>query len=87
MRSPSSRVPAPAARLETEFPGITGHVTPGPRGGIADTSPPGLTWHHDPYIPGNLQLIPRDQHQMPGLLQEILHPWGHGGREIWGGGR
>jgi len=76
-----------AAKLETQYPGITAHVTPGPRGGVADTSPPGLTWHHDPNTPGNLQLVPRDQHQAPGPIQISLHPNQQGGREIWGGGR
>lgn len=75
-----------AAQLEAEYPGITAHVTPGPRGGFADTSPPGTTWHHDPNVPGNLQLFPRDQHRAPGPIQQSLHPNQQGGREIWGGG-
>ena len=79
--------PALAARLEADYPGITAHVTPGPRGGFADTSPPGLTWHHDPQMPGNLQLVPRNQHQSPGPVQDTLHPGQQGGRDIWGGGR
>ena len=73
--------------FEAQYPGITDFVTPGPRGGFADTSPPGLTWHHDPETPGNLQLVPRDQHQAPGPVQNSLHPNQQGGREIWGGGR
>ena len=76
-----------AAELESEYPGITDHVTPGARGGFADTSPPGLTWHHDPKTPGNLQLVPRNQHQAPGPVQDNLHPGQQGGRELWGGGR
>ena len=76
-----------AARLEAEFPGITSHAAPGPRGGFSDESPPGLTWHHDPAIPGNLQLVPYDQHRAPGPVQSVLHPNQQGGRELWGGGR
>jgi len=76
-----------AAALEEAYPGVTAHVTPGPRGGMADTSPPGLTWHHVPDSPGRLQLVPRDQHQAPGAVQDSLHPGGEGGRNIWGGGR
>jgi RHS repeat-associated protein len=76
-----------AQMLESHYPGIGSHVTPGARGGIADTSPPGLTWHHDPRSPGNLQLVPRTQHQAPGPVQNTLHPGQQGGRELWGGGR
>lgn len=79
--------PSLASSLESQYPGITSHVTPGPRGGVADTSPPGLTWHHDPNIPGQLQLVPRIHHQAPGPVQNTLHPQQQGGREIWGGGR
>lgn len=79
--------PAFAAKLEAQNPGISAHVTPGPRGGFADTAPPRLTWHHDAYSPGNLQLMPRVQHQSPGPIQNTLHPNQQGGRQIWGGGR
>jgi hypothetical protein len=72
--------------LEREFPGITTHVTPGPRGGVADTPPPGLQWHHDPHLPGNLQLVPGPHHRAAGPVQQSLHPNQKGGREIWGGG-
>jgi RHS repeat-associated protein len=76
-----------AARLGQQYPGIAEHVTPGPRGGIADTAPPGLTWHHHPTRPGVLQLVPRVEHRAPGAVQSALHPEGRGGRENWGGGR
>ncbi len=78
--------PVYAAGIESQFPGTRAFVTPGSRGGVPDTSPPGLTWHHDPYVPGNLQLIPRVQHSAPGPVQRSLHPDQQGGREIWGGG-
>jgi Pretoxin HINT domain/DNase/tRNase domain of colicin-like bacteriocin len=79
--------PEHATALERQFPGTTAHIEPGPRGGVADTAPPGLTWHHDAYSPGNLQLIPRVDHQAPGPVQNTLHPNQQGGRQIWGGGR
>jgi RHS repeat-associated protein len=79
--------PVYARQMEAQYPGITAHVTPGPRGGVADTAPPGLSWHHDPHRPGNLQLVPRDHHQAPGPVQHSLHPNQQGGRQIWGGGR
>ncbi len=79
--------PELAAQLEQYYPGITAHVSPGPRGGVADTPPPGLIWHHHPKTPGKLQLIPRDQHSAPGPVQHTLHPNQRGGRENWGGGR
>ena len=76
-----------AATLEAQFPGINAYVTPGPRGGFAATAPKGLTWHHDPYRPGNLQLIAKAQHQAAGPIQNSLHPNQKGGRELWGGGQ
>jgi RHS repeat-associated protein len=79
--------PQLAARVEAQYPGTMQHVTPGPRGGFADTSPPGLTWHHHPDQPGVLELVPRNQHQAPGVVQQSLHPGGTGGRQNWGGGR
>lgn len=79
--------PQLAARLEAQYPGITQHVTPGPRGGFADTPPPGFSWHHHPKQPGVIQLVPRDHHQAAGPVQQSLHPEQKGGRENWGGGR
>jgi len=76
-----------AGKMESEYPGITKHVTPGPKGGVADTPPPGLTWHHVADQPGKLQLVPRGQHQSPGPVQQSLHPQGAGGKKNWGGGR
>jgi len=81
------RDPDLAQEMERQYPGIIQHVTPGPRGGMADTPPPGLSWHHDPGKPGVLQLVPREHHQAPGLVQRSLHPSRRGGRENWGGGR
>jgi RHS repeat-associated protein len=75
-----------AGRLEAQHPGITEHVSPGPKGAFSREPPPGLTWHHAAEE-GVLQLMPRAQHRAAGLIQQILHPAGRGGMEIWGGGR
>jgi RHS repeat-associated protein len=58
---------------------VVDHVKPGPRGGIATTSPPGLTWHHSAQDPTKLELIPRGQHRSPGPVQDTLHPNQQGG--------
>ena len=81
-----------ASELEKEFPGITKHVTPGPRGGFKDSAHPSTSWHHEPSKPGLMQLVPRPQHkyQKSGngeRIADILHPNCKGGMEIWGGGR
>jgi RHS repeat-associated protein len=76
-----------AKAMERQYPGITAHVTPGPRDGVSDAPPSGLTWHHEAHRPGTLQLVPRPHHQAPGPVQGTLHPDGKGGRENWGGGR
>jgi RHS repeat-associated protein len=75
-----------AKAMKENYPKVVDHVTPGPRGGIPDTAPPGFSWHHDPRRPGSLQLVPRPQHQSGGAVQGSLHPDGVGGREVWGGG-
>jgi hypothetical protein len=79
--------PAYAAAMEELYPGITKHVAPGPRGGVTDTAPPGTTWHHQADRPGGMQLVPTEQHQAAGPVQQSLHPGGRGGRANWGGGR
>jgi RHS repeat-associated protein len=60
-------------------PDVVAHVKPGPRGGYAETSPPGLTWHHSAQDPTKIELIPRDQHRAPGPVQGTLHPNQQGG--------
>jgi hypothetical protein len=76
-----------AAQMESQYPGITEGVTPGPRGRFPRSSPTKtLTWHHEPNRPGVLQLVPRAEHQAPGPIQSSLHPGGRGGMENWGGG-
>ncbi len=47
-------------------------------------SPAGLTWHHDPNVPGQLQLVDRLDHRNN---HGLYHPDGQGGREKWGGGK
>ncbi|SDE76363.1 RHS repeat-associated core domain-containing protein [Paracidovorax valerianellae] len=58
---------------------VVDHVKPGPKGGVATTSPPGLTWHHSAQDPTQIELIPRGQHRSPGPVQETLHPNQQGG--------
>ena len=58
---------------------VTDHVSPGPRGGFSDRSPPGLTWHHSAQDPEFLELIPRAQHRAAGAVQNSLHPNQQGG--------
>ncbi len=79
--------PEYADAMEAQYPGINEHVTPGPRGGMNDTSPPGVTWHHDPHNSGSGQLVPRDHHKASGEVQKSLHPNNKGGKANWGGGR
>lgn len=71
------------AAMNDLIPGIRDSLV-GPRGGISRTSPSSLwTWHHAPEE-GVMQLVPRIQHQAPGLLQQLFHPGGVGGFSIWG---
>ncbi len=81
--------PGFARAMEQRYPGITEHVSPGPRGGFNRSSPTdqGLVWHHHPDEAGVLELIPTAQHTAPGPVQGSLHPQGSGGMNTWGGGR
>jgi hypothetical protein len=47
------------------------------------TSPANWTWHHA-QEPGTLQLVPREQHAIGSIFQDVLHPGGTGGYSIWG---
>ncbi|MDX8354532.1 DUF637 domain-containing protein [Cognatiyoonia sp. IB215182] len=76
--------PAYAAQMENLYPGIVDGVRPGPRGAFPDNRPtPDVTWHHGTE-PGQMQLVPFDQHTAPGPVQETLHPGGSGGYADWG---
>ncbi|KZN34617.1 hypothetical protein N475_19080, partial [Pseudoalteromonas luteoviolacea DSM 6061] len=76
-----------ASMMEALHPGITKGVQPGARGAYPRRAPTkDVTWHHG-VEPGNMQLVPRSQHNAPGAVQETLHPDGLGGMSIWGGGR
>lgn len=78
-----------AQMMEQHYPGITKAVSPSLKG-VFPTRPPidlGLTWHHNSYQEGLLELIPRIHHRAPGVIQSNLHPNQRGGMEIWGGGR
>ncbi|WP_249979059.1 HNH endonuclease, partial [Vreelandella olivaria] len=76
--------PSFAARMESLYPGIVNGVRPGARGAYSRSAPtPEVTWHHG-NIPGQMQLVPRDQHAAPGPVQDSLHPGGSGGYSNWG---
>ena len=75
--------------FEKHFPGITNFLTPSSNGAFP-AKPPiqyGLTWHHNSYTPGLMELIPREHHRSAGIVQKNLHPGQKGGMELWGGGR
>ena len=78
-----------ACQMETLYPGIAKAVAPGARGAFPINPPTklGLTWHHNAYESGILELIPQTHHTAKGVVQANLHPGGKGGQQIWGGGR
>ncbi|MER2010461.1 MAG: HNH endonuclease, partial [Psychrobacillus sp.] len=77
-----------AQEMERLYPGINKGVQPGNRGKFSRNAPTKeVTWHHHAEYEGVLQLVPRNQHQAKGPIQQILHPEGRGGMENWGGGR
>ncbi|QFT87262.1 hypothetical protein FIU87_01170 [Bacillus sp. THAF10] len=77
-----------AQPMEGLYPGINKGVQPGSRGKFSRNAPTKeVTWHHYADREGVLQLVPRNQHQAKGPIQQILHPGGRGGMENWGGGR
>jgi hypothetical protein len=76
--------PAYAAQMESLYPGIVDGVRPGPRGAFPRSAPTSdVTWHHGTQ-PGQMQLVPIDQHTAPGPVQGSLHPNGSGGFADWG---
>lgn len=77
-----------AQELEKLYPGIIEGVQPGIRGAYPRKAPtPDVTWHHEAYRKGIMQLVPINQHTAKGIIQSILHPNGKGGMQNWGGGR
>lgn len=77
-----------ARNMDAVYPGIVDGVKPGSKGAFPRRAPTAdVTWHHNPFEEGLLQLVPRDQHGASGFIQSILHPGGQGGMQIWGGGR
>ncbi len=77
-----------AQQMEGLYPGINKGVQPGSRGKFSRNAPiKEVTWHHHADREGVLQLVPRNQHQAKGPIQQILHPGGRGGMENWGGRR
>ena len=76
--------PAYAARMENLYPGIVDGVRPGTRGAFPRSAPTSdVTWHHGSQ-PGQMQLVPIDQHTAGGTIQGSLHPNGSGGFANWG---
>ncbi len=41
-------------------------------------------WHHDPYQPGVMQLVPASQHKWGTFEYDLMHYFGIGGFKIWG---
>lgn len=55
--------------MEQLYPGIIDGVKPGKRGAFSRKAPTvDVTWNHDAYRKGVLQLVPREQHQAKGLI-------------------
>lgn len=75
--------------LDNMYPGLWNFVQPGKYGAFSGKSPAslGLTWHHNAYAPGRMELMPINHHQSQGAVQLSLHPNKKGGMQIWGGGR
>jgi RHS repeat-associated protein len=69
--------------MESKYPGIYDHVSPGKRGAFKGTAFKGTTWHHHPEVGGLLQLVDRADHN---TRFPDYHPNGYGGRNKWGGG-
>jgi adhesin HecA-like repeat protein len=77
------------ASLNRLYPGLEKAIAPNAKG-VFPSKPPtsiGLTWHHDAYNAGRMDLILRSHHTSAGPVQHNLHPNQKGGMELWGGGR
>jgi len=61
------------------IPNLTEQIT-----SQSSQSPTNYTWHHNPYEPGLMQLVPRIQHESPLLRFLFLDPNGNGGYSNWG---
>ena len=75
--------------FDESYPGLSDFVKPS-KAGVYPAKPStkiGLTWHHNSYREGLMELIPRIHHRAPGAVQKNLHPNNKGGMRIWGGGR
>uniref|UniRef100_UPI0018E45665 HNH endonuclease n=1 Tax=Tsuneonella flava TaxID=2055955 RepID=UPI0018E45665 len=76
--------PSFSTQMENLYPGIVDGVRPGVRGAYPRSAPtPDVTWHHGDN-PGQMQLVPRDQHTTSGPAQDSLHSDGSGGYSNWG---
>ena len=70
-----------AQQIESLIPGIREQFVK-PRS-FSRQPPAGWTWHHHRDT-GVLELVPRVQHEAAGPLQQLFHPGGEGGMNIWG---
>lgn len=70
-----------AQDMDCLIPGLRDQLQ-GPRT-VSRRPPKGWTWHHATQE-GVMQLVPRIQHQASGPLQQLFHPGGQGGFNIWG---
>jgi len=73
--------------FNTFYPGLYESIKPSQRGIYPNRPPQGLSWHHNTYEEGLIELIPRSHHQAAGPVHHNLHPNNKGGMEIWGGKR
>jgi RHS repeat-associated protein len=70
-----------AQQIESMIPGIREQLVK-PRS-FSRESPSDWTWHHHADT-GVMELVPRVQHEAAGPIQQLLHPNGEGGMNIWG---
>ncbi|MEO3781403.1 polymorphic toxin-type HINT domain-containing protein [Micromonospora sp. B11E3] len=67
--------------MESIIPGLRSQLA-GPRA-VSRRPPAGWTWHHHVDV-GRMQLVPLGQHTGANPFQDLFHPGGVGGYEIWG---
>lgn len=73
--------PGFAQQIESLIPGVRGQLVK-PRS-FSREPPTDWAWHHHADT-GVLELVPRVQHEAAGRLQQLFHPGGRGGMNIWG---
>jgi len=78
--------PTLKVEFDKTYPGLFNFIKPSQKGIYPNKSPAGLSWHHNVYEEGLMELIPRPHHKAPGPVHHNLHPNKKGGMETWGGG-